>query len=78
MAVGILAYLGQYCLIRLPKKTVQVDIQNKHEDKIDTIKDTLIPHGYMQEPKQNKRKKKGRKTKSRRTEQKEEQEDETE
>ena len=78
VAVGILAYLGHYNLIRLPKKTAQVDMQNKHEDKIDTFEDMLIAHGYMQEPKRNKRKTKGRKAKSRRKEQKEEQDDETE
>ena len=44
LAVGILAYLGHYRLILLPKKTAQMDMQNKHEDKINTIEDTLIAH----------------------------------
>ena len=54
--------------MRRPKKTAQMEIQNKHEDKIDTIEDRLIAHGYMQEPKRNKSKTKGRMAKSRRKE----------
>ena len=77
---AILGYLAHYCLVQLPKRTTQVEMQTRHEDKIYAIEDTLITHDYMPATKRKKKgRKKSRKTQGRRKEQeKEEQGDETE